>query len=429
MKRQLTVMVVATTSLVLIALLVPMGWLIERFAEEDALASGGFELERVETFVDALADRRAIAANLAAFNSSRNGTRASVIFADGLAIGPDPQLTPPVRNARIRGQSVVLDTAAGVEFLAAVYGRPEGPAVVRLVVLESRLDQGVYRSWLVIAGLGVALLVLAVFVANRLGRAFVGPLAELVGTASRLGQGDLDARVTPAGPPDISALGRAFNQLAERVAELLSAQREEVANLAHRLRTPLTASRLDAENLSEPAERARMTAHVDALAAMVHDLIAEARRPVREGALAACDAVAVVADRTRFWSVLAEDQQRCMRRDLADGPIPVRASREDLAAAVDALLGNVFDHTEEGTDFAVAVRPRKGGGCELVVVDDGPGLPGPDVLRRGSSGNGSTGLGLDIVRRTADAARGRLRLASRPSGGTEAVVELGPPAG
>jgi signal transduction histidine kinase len=60
----------------------------------------------------------------------------------------------------------------------------------------------------------------------------------------------------------------------------------------------------------------------------------------------------------------------------------------------------------------------------LVVRDDGPGLPAVDVTARGTSSVGSTGLGLDIVRRTAESAGGALRLSSPLSGGTDVVVDL-----
>jgi signal transduction histidine kinase len=96
---------------------------------------------------------------------------------------------------------------------------------------------------------------------------------------------------------------------------------------------------------------------------------------------------------------------------------------------VDALLGNVFAHTADGVGFRVGLIPRPRGGAVLIVEDDGPGLADAEVLRRGESKAGSSGLGLDIARRSAEASGGWLRLGSRKEGtGLSVTMELGPAA-
>jgi signal transduction histidine kinase len=135
----------------------------------------------------------------------------------------------------------------------------------------------------------------------------------------------------------------------------------------------------------------------------------------------------VVGERLEFWSPLADEEGRPVAAQLAVGPVPVQVPRDDLSALVDALLGNVFAHTPEGTGFTVRLDGRAGGGARLLVIDGGPGLPETVLLRRGHSGAGSTGLGLDIVQRTAAASGGGLTLERSPGGGSMIAVELGPP--
>lgn len=107
------------------------------------------------------------------------------------------------------------------------------------------------------------------------------------------------------------------------------------------------------------------------------------------------------------WTVLAEDTGRAVTLDVAvTGPMPVGVAADELAAALDALLGNVFAHTPDGTAFAVTLTARIGGGATLTLADDGPGLAA-DQVRRGASSGGSTGLGLDIARRVAQSSGGR----------------------
>jgi signal transduction histidine kinase len=76
----------------------------------------------------------------------------------------------------------------------------------------------------------------------------------------------------------------------------------------------------------------------------------------------------------------------------------------------------------------VALWRRPGGGAVVVVSDEGPGLPDVLSFERGRSGNGSTGLGLDIVRRVATGAGGGVTLGRPPGGGTVISVELPAPA-
>ena len=78
-------------------------------------------------------------------------------------------------------------------------------------------------------------------------------------------------------------VGVALNRLADRIDELIAEERETVADLSHRLRTPLTTLRLDAEALRDPDEAERVGAHVSTLERMLTAIIHAARRPQREG--------------------------------------------------------------------------------------------------------------------------------------------------
>jgi signal transduction histidine kinase len=416
-RRQITLLVAATTSVVLLAFLLPAASLVARVAEARALDTAQAQLQVLIPSVglDARAD---VAADVSAGSGSERSVR--VRWTDGTwvgAIGELGQDDPPVT-------ADVVEDEKGTRLVQPVR-RADGTAVIEVFVPADQLHAGVTRTWGVLAGLGLVLLVLALLVADRLARSLTRPVTELASTAHRLGSGDLSARATPAGPPEVRDVGLALNQLAGRIGELLAAERETAADLAHRLRTPLTALRLDVESL--PAgDRERVLDDVDALSRGIDEVIAEARRPVREGLGSGSDATAVVAERVRFWSVLAEEERRDVSVELPDGALPVRVAAADLAAAVDALLGNVFAHTPEGTGFRVAVRPSDAGGVEVLVADDGPGIPDAvTALERGRSAGGSTGLGLDIARRTAEASGGTVQLSSSASG-TRVALTLGP---
>jgi signal transduction histidine kinase len=221
----------------------------------------------------------------------------------------------------------------------------------------------------------------------------------------------------------VAAVAEAFNLLAGRVGELLAAERELVADLSHRLRTPLTVLRLEADAVTETDARDRLRAAVDELEGAVTGLITEARRPITSDVRARADLAAVTADRVAFWSALAEDQGRPLQTDLTSGPMLVSAAEGELEAALDALLGNVFEHTPDGTAFAITLHTNGDGFAELTIDDAGPGV-GDAAVTRGRSGGGSTGLGLDIARRTAEGAGGSLRIARSELGGASISLTL-----
>jgi len=335
-----------------------------------------------------------------------------------------------VRLAR-NGRSFSAEAPGGEQVLVAVEGLARGTAVIRAFVPDSVLRHGVTRAWLLLGGVGLLLLVLSVLVADQLARSLVRPLVALALASDRLAAGDLSARAAPAGPPEVRRAAAGLNRLAARIGELLAHERETVADLSHRLRTPLTALRIDAESLRDSAERERLVIDAGAVERTVSEIIREARRPGQAGggAPVTCDASRVIAERSAFWRPLAEDQDRRMAVEVAAGPMPLPVSAGDLATCVDALLGNVFAHTPEGTPFAVRLSRRAGGGAWLVVSDDGPGFGAADPTTRGQSSGGSTGLGLDIARRTAEASGGTLIIGRSAAGGGSVTLGLGSPAG
>jgi signal transduction histidine kinase len=418
--------IMASTALVLLAVLAPLGLLVRTVADDNAKSRAVMELTALAP-VMSLGTTTQLRALLDQYTAT--GDRITVFLPDGSRIGTAAAVTDAVRQAREDRTTRMVRTTEGLTITRPVNVARRGVYVAQAHVPRSALTAGVTRSWIIIGLLGLALLSIVVFVADRLARSFLRPILAVVTTSTQLAKGNLDARVDPSGAPEIRDVGRSLNLLAERIGGLVTTEREAVADLSHRLRTPLTALQLDSESLREPEERHRLLGDVDELRRTVDDIIRTSRRPTTNPGDQHCNAVSVVEERTRFWSVLAEEQARTFAVGVPPRETIVAVAASELAAALDALLGNVLSHTPDGTGFTVTVTSSKDGGCDLVVSDAGPGIDHGAAMVRGTSSVGSTGLGLDIVRRTAESSGGNLRIGQSPYGGAEITVHLGPPRG
>lgn len=435
MRRSLILTVAAAVTMVLLAMLVPMAVLLRSYALEDRLARAALEVQATETVVSA-GDHGDISLYLEKINDGET-IDTTVVFPDGTTIGPAPAAAEAARitQARNTGTARVDDVDGGTVVLVPVsLGRstagPDDRPIVRVFVHTPGLESQLVRSWVILLALGIVLLVGALVLADRLGRSFVAPIRDLASYASRLGLHRRPDAPPVAGPPEVRDLGVALHRLVDRVEVLLERERAGIADVSHRLRTPMTALRLRVDGLADPAERERLGADLDELQATVDHVVREARRSEREGLVGVIDGAEVLAARALFWEPLADDQGRgFVLVDATSGPVPVRAGEEDLAALIDVLLDNVFSHAPEPASVRVTLAPIDGGGLRLTVEDGGPGLPSSDlmdVVRRGESGGGSTGLGLSIVDKTATESGGGLSVGRSALGGAQVVVDLGP---
>ena len=418
MRRRISWLVLATTSVVVVSFVIPLCLLVRTLAEDRAMAAADQEARNVALLVSTLEDDPQLADPVGDLDQ-RGVPSTSVLTADGTVIGSDTDMKSDadVRRAAAGEGFRVVDGQGGRVLLPVVTG--SGTAVVRSSVTPEELHSGVAAAWASIIGLGVLLLGLALLVALRLGRRVSEPVLQVAAVAHQLREGDLRARADVSGPEETRELAQALNGLADRTVDLLAAERATVADLSHRLRTPVTALRLDAEAVSDPGLSARLGTHIQALQRSIDAIVKEARRPVRTDLAASGDLTSTVRSRAQFWSALAEDQGRELTVSLPGHALVVGAATDDLADLVDVLVDNVFAHTPDGTPLEIELA-ADGSDAVLVVADSGPGIS----ERSPDDRVGSSGLGLDIARRTATGCGGSLVVGSRTPAGTRVEVRL-----
>jgi signal transduction histidine kinase len=422
-RRRLLLVTLATTSLVVIAFAVPLAALVRSVARDRAVNGAERDAAALAPVLALTDDPQLVGAAMQGTASGADD-RLTVWLSDGTRLG-DTEPAPDESLARAREQQSAFEEEGdgGLDLYTPVVTGDGAVSVIRARLPDAILTEGVARAWAALAAVGAVLVVAAVLLADRLARSLTSEASALATTARAIAAGDAGARAPVGETPELADAARALNRLADRIDELRASERERVADLSHRLRTPLTALRLDAEATGDPA----LVAGVDRLEQAVTDLVRTARRPLHESPVAAtCDLAAVLRERSRFWGALADDDGRVWSIDVdSPGEVPVGLTEDEAAAAVDALVGNVYAHTPDGTVYRLGLDVDDGL-ARLDVEDGGAGIARPDAaVQRGVTRAGTSGLGLDIARQSAEAAGGRLVVGrSDRLGGARVSLEL-----
>jgi signal transduction histidine kinase len=446
MKRRLVLSNLVLVTVVLLALEVPLAIIYSRH-EHDALNTslqrdGGSLAALSEEIIEHPGDHNVGA--LAQRFSQGAGSAVVIQNRSGAALTPpeaadaDPGLQDALRAARA-GQSTSGEID-GLTFVAVPLG-PTADAHGAVLVARSdeSIDNRVRQFWLVLLAIGAGVLGGSLVVSSRLARWVIDPLRQLDDSAAKLGDGDLSARAqTEHGPPEIVALAATFNEMADRLDELVRSQRRFVADASHQLRSPITALRLRLENLStdDPTqiassrdaalqETARLTRLIDGLLALAR---AEAHRPQRQ----TVDITEALERRSEAWAPLAAEQGVALQvLPAPDADLTAVLVPDHLEQILDNLIDNALDATPAGGSVALSSR-RNGSKVEIHVTDEGRGMTDEerdrafDPFWRGSNGhsNGNTGLGLAIVDQLVRSSGGTINLERNPRGGIDAVVCL-----
>jgi two-component system, OmpR family, sensor kinase len=296
----------------------------------------------------------------------------------------------------------------------------------------------------VLAGTGFALLA-----GMAIARRAMAPIARLTTTAAEIARTRDPSQGMPQSQAEdeVSELARTLEGMLRELdaargetEAMLARQRRFVADASHELRTPLTSVLANLELLAESLHGDQGEAARSALRSsrrmrrLVADLLLLARTDAaRPSPHEPRDLATIVADAAGELSSVSAEHEITLDAQ----PARVEGARDELHRLVINLLENALRHTPPGTSIRLATRTLPEGQVELVVEDDGPGVPdelAPALFERfvrgaGDAG-GSFGLGLAIVQAVALSHGGSVELdRSRPAGqeghrGARFVVRL-----
>ncbi|TKK89352.1 HAMP domain-containing histidine kinase [Herbidospora galbida] len=363
---------------------------------------------------------------------------------------PDPAPAAPLGDAPFEAR----DSAGGADWRVLVVPRDRtGTSVVVAASLDAvQATVGRLRVIYVVTGLGLlALLTLAGWFAIRAG---LRPLRDIEETAAAIAAGELGRRVPDAAPDtEVGRLSAALNGMLGQIERAFAARTESearlrrfVADVGHELRTPLVGIKGFSElyrmgGLPEVAPAmARIESEAGRLARLVEDLLLLAR--LDEGGdalpldLAPMDLRTLAADARLDLRALAPGRPVELTGPDGGPPAsaPVVGDEARLRQVVTNLVGNVVEHTPDGTPVRIGVGTEDGEAV-LVIEDHGPGLTPEEAARvfdrfsradasRSRSGPGGAGLGLAIARSLAEAHGGRLDLRTAPGQGAAFTLAL-----
>jgi signal transduction histidine kinase len=358
-----------------------------------------------------------------------------------LASNVEPPLAPlpPEEVARLADEPV-LELGETPVFAAAVV---EGSELVGYGLMTKRPKQLVLRSTWVAC---LAVLVILAFGTIPVARSIVRPIERLARVTREFGEGKLSARAGEYQSDEIGELARTFDVMADRVAFLLRAEKELLANVSHELRTPLARIRvvLDLASDGDPAASRRYLKEIAEdlaeLERLVEDVLTTARLELSEGRVAD-SSLPLSIDRVDAGELITRTAARFEKRH------PSRKLLVDVAAALPTIeadgvllrrvLENLLENAQKYSDTGEPIELRawsSEGWLHLEVVDYGIGIPPEDMPRlfqpffRGDPSRtrrtGGVGLGLALARRIVAAHGGHIGLSSELGAGTTARVRV-----
>jgi signal transduction histidine kinase len=353
----------------------------------------------------------------------------------------DPAISPSVRELVVAGQLGYERVLVDGEHFLMVGGRPPGSdAQLYFLFSEERIHRDLRDLRNVLAAGWVVIVLIAALVGRSLARRTLEPVARASDAARSLAEGLLATRLPVESEDEFGAWAASFNEMAEalgtKIRALSEAQARErrfTSDVAHELRTPLSAlvgeASLLREHLDRMPDEARRPAEL-----LVRD-VARLRRLVDELMEISRFDAGGESVRTEPVDVLALVHATVRSRgwdrgvEVAGDNLVVSSDRRRLERIVANLVGNAMDHGGGG------VRVRIGGeadGWFVEVLDRGPGIL-PEHLPRlfdrfykadSSRSGGGSGLGLAIARENARLLGGDIEVWSEVGMGSRFTLRI-----
>ncbi|MCX6135735.1 MAG: HAMP domain-containing sensor histidine kinase [Ignavibacteriales bacterium] len=269
------------------------------------------------------------------------------------------------------------------------------------------------------------------------------PMMNMVRTAEKISASNLDARLAlPSADDEVRQLGKALNDMIERIDNTFKGQRQFVADASHELRTPLTIIRSELESAARAARSrgvkeslSASLAELDRMSVMIGDLLVlaklDAARMKLETAAVRLDELVIECVQTARGIAKKRDVKlKVFIGDAAE----VSGDHEKLKSVILNLLDNAIKYSGKKSSVTVSlILNQTPGMASIVISDHGIGIPESEQAKvfrrfyRGAKPRSTTdgsGLGLAISQRFVALHGGSISVKSQEGKGSTFTVEL-----
>lgn len=284
-----------------------------------------------------------------------------------------------------------------------------------------------------LAGALAITIILGVVGALYLSRKLLRRVEAMAETSRTIVHGDLTRRVPLDGSDDeFDRLSNSLNEMLEQIEQLMTGMRAVTDSLAHDMRSPLTrlkgrievVLRGQADVTRYRAVLEQTITDTDSILTTFNALlaIAQAEAGAARAGMARLELGQIARDAAELYEPVAEEKRLTLEQVIADG-VPIVGHAQLLAQSVANLLDNAIKYTPPGGTIMLTVR-NAGEQAELVVADNGPGIPAEGrerMLERfvrldTSRTTPGSGLGLSLVAAVAKLHRAALKLEDNSPG-------------
>jgi signal transduction histidine kinase len=296
----------------------------------------------------------------------------------------------------------------------------------------------------IICGLPLAFMLAASLLGGAAFRRLGTPFADIMSATDAIAHGDLSVRLRENNRGPLGSLAHRFNNMVTELERAEQQRRNQTADIAHELRTPLHIIQGNLEGMLdgvyEPTPE-KITDTLDEtrlLARLVDDLqtlsLAEAGQlPLHPTRFLLAD---LLNDAAAGFDSRAAAQNVTLRVDVPDPSPEISADYDRLNQVLTNLLANALRYTPENGQITLHAEAIPEG-VRITVSDTGAGIPTEDLpyifdrFWRGDKSRarteGSSGLGLAITKQLVQAHGGTISAESEPGKGTRFTIELPEP--